>query len=113
MLNQAILVGRLVKDPKVITNENGKKFSNITIAVPRNFKNEDGVYETDFIEVTLWNGIAENTVQYCKKGDIVGVKGRIQSSTVEKDEKKRFATKIVAESITFLSSNKGENENED
>lgn len=105
MLNQAILVGRLAEDPKVITNENGKKFSNITIAVPRNFKNEDGLYDTDFIKVTLWNGIAENTMQYCKKGDIVGVKGRLERLGVE--------LRVVAEKITFLSSNKGENENED
>ena len=105
MLNQAILVGRLAEDPKVITNENGKKFSNITIGVPRNFKNEDGVYETDFIEITLWNGIAENTAQYCKKGDIVGVKGRLERLGVE--------LRVVADKITFLSSNKGENEYED
>ena len=105
MLNQAILVGRLTEDPKVITNENGKKFSNITIAVPRNFKNEDGVYETDFINVLLWNNVAENTVQYCKKGDLVGGKGRLERTGIE--------LKIVAEKITFLSSNKGEEKNED
>lgn len=105
MLNQAILVGRLAEDPKVITNESGKKFSNITIAIPRNFKNEDGVYDTDFINVSLWNNVAENTAQYCKKGDIVGVKGRLERTGIE--------LKVVADKITFLSSNKGENEYED
>lgn len=105
MLNQAILVGRLVEDPKIITNESGKKFSNITIGVPRNFKNEDGIYETDFIEITLWNNVAENTAQYCKKGDLIGIKGRLERLGVE--------LRVVAEKITFLSSNKGANEYED
>ena len=104
MLNQAILVGRLAEDPKVITNENGKKFSNITIGVPRNFKNEDGVYETDFIEITLWNNIAENTSEYCKKGDLIGVRGRIQVDSYEVEGEKRSSQKIVADRVTFLSS---------
>ena len=104
MLNQVVLVGRLVEDPKVITNESGKKFSNITIGVPRPYKNKDGLYDTDFIEVTLWNNIAENTAEYCKKGDIIGVKGKLKRTGIE--------LKIVAEKITFLSSNKGEEKNE-
>ena len=49
MMNQAMLVGRLTRDPEVVENESGTKYSNLTLAVPRNFKNEDGVYETDFI----------------------------------------------------------------
>ncbi len=104
MLNQAILVGRLTKEPEVIETENGKKVSNISIAVPRAFKNADGEYETDFIDISLWNSIAENAAEYCKKGDIIGVKGRIQVDSFEKDGEKRFATKVVAEKITFLSS---------
>lgn len=112
MLNQVVLVGRLVKDPEIIVNESGKKFSNISIAIPRPYKNEEGLYDSDFIEVTLWNNIAENTAQYCKKGDIIAVKGRLQSSIVEKDEERMYVTKIVAEKITFLSSNKGEEKNE-
>ena len=60
MLNQLVVVGRLTKNPEVIEIENGKRVSNIAIAVPRNFKNEKGEYDTDFIEVTMWNNIAEN-----------------------------------------------------
>ena len=104
MLNQVVMVGRLTKDPEVIETENGNKVSNIAIAVPRNYKNEDGVYETDFIEVTMWNSIAENTAEYCHKGDIVGVKGRIQVDNYEKDGEKKSVQKVIAEKLTFLSS---------
>ena len=104
MLNQVVMVGRLTKDPEVVETENGNKVSNIAIAVPRNYKNEDGVYETDFIEVTMWNSIAENTAEYCHKGDIVGVKGRIQVDNYEKDGEKKSVQKVIAEKLTFLSS---------
>lgn len=104
MMNQVVMVGRLTKDPEVIETENGNKVSNIAIAVPRNFKNEEGVYETDFIEVTMWNGIAENTASYCHKGDIVGVKGRIQVDSYEKDGERKYTQKVVAEKLTFLTS---------
>ena len=107
MLNQFVGVGRLVAEPSAKEMEDGKKVSNITIAVPRSYKNENGEYDTDFVDVVLWNGIAENTAEYCHKGDIIGVKGRIQTSTYEtEDGEKRKSTQIVAEKITFLSSSK-------
>ena len=86
MLNQIILVGRLTKDPELTVTESGKKRANITLAVPRNYKNVDGVYETDFLDCTLWTGIAENTAEYCHKGDLLGIKGRIETRTYEKDD---------------------------
>ena len=105
MLNQITIVGRLVSDPKINETKNENKVCNITLAVPRSYKNMNGEYETDFIPVKLFKGIAENTVEYCKKGDIVGVKGRIQT---RQDEDKNII-EIVAEKVTFLSSRK-ENE---
>ena len=107
MLNQFVGVGRLVAEPSVKETEDGKQVSNITIAVPRSYKNENGEYDTYFVDVVLWNGIAENTAEYCHKGDIIGVKGRIQTSNYEtEDGEKRKSTQIVAEKITFLSSSK-------
>lgn len=106
MLNNVIIVGRLTKDPTVIETENGSKRSFIVVAVPRTFKNSDGIYETDFIKCTLWNVIAEHTCEYCKKGDIVGVKGRIQTSSYERDGEIKYSTEVIAERITFLSENK-------
>ena len=105
MLNQIVIAGRLVSDPEINTTENGKKRTYITVAVPRSYKNVDGTYDTDFIRCTLWNGIAENTCEYCKKGDIVGVKGRLQTSNYEKEDgSKVFKLDVVAEKVTFLSS---------
>ncbi len=105
MLNQMVIVGRLVRDPELRETESGKKITNITLAVPRSYKNVKGEYETDFIDCVLWTGIAESTSEYCKKGDILGVKGRIQTRSIEtEDEKRRYVTEVVAEKVTFLSS---------
>ena len=105
MLNQTVLVGRIVKDPELRETESHKKVTNITLAVPRSFKNTEGEYETDFISCVLWKGIAESTVEYCKKGDLVGIKGRIQSKNIElEDETKKHIVEVVAEKVTFLSS---------
>jgi len=106
MLNQVVMVGRLVATPEVRETENGKKVSNITMAVQRSYKNAEGVYETDFVDCTLFDGVAQNTSEYCKKGDIVGVKGRIQTEIYEKDGENKKSTNIIAEKITFLSSSK-------
>ena len=109
MLNQTIIVGRIVQDPELRQTDNGRKVANVTLAVPRSFKNSNGEYETDFINCVLWKGIAESTVQYCKKGDLVGIKGRIQSREYEVDEEvKKHVTEVVAEKVTFLSSKKAD-----
>lgn len=104
MLNQIVLVGRLAKEVEVKELENEKKVSNITLAVPRSFKNSDGEYDTDFIDIVLWDTIAQNTNAYCKKGDIIGIKGRIQTREIEENDIKRKVQELIAEKVTFLSS---------
>lgn len=96
-MNQIILVGRLVKDPRE------ERDGTLTLAVPRSYKNADGVYETDFVPCRIWGNMAETTMEYCRKGDIVGVKGRLQSTN--------GMIEVVAEKVTFLSS-KSSNNNE-
>ena len=86
MLNQIILVGRLTRDISVNKSDNGIKVATISLAIPRSFKNSDGVYDTDFIDCVAFDNIAENTSEYCGKGDIVGVKGRVQSRVLEKEK---------------------------
>ncbi len=105
-MNQVILVGRLCADPE-ITQDQEKKRSVITLAVNRSFKNVDGVYETDFIRCVLWNNVAMNTFSYCHTGDVVGIKGRLQTRSYEDEAKTRkFVMEVIAEKVTFLSSQK-------
>lgn len=93
MMNQVIMVGRIVKiesEDRIV----------VTIAVTRQFKNADGEYETDFVPIMLYGTISETTFEYCKKGDIIGIRGRAQSE----DGK----IVIIADKVTFLSSKKEE-----
>ena len=104
-MNQVTLVGRLVNTPELFVADNGNKGSFITLAVGRPFKNQDGEYTTDFIDCTLWTQIAENTAEYCKTGDIIGVKGRIQTRIIENDDGTKYKkTEVVAERVSFLAS---------
>ena len=113
MVNQIILVGRLVKTPELELTDSGKKISTITLAVPRTYKNLNGEYDTDFIDCTLWTGVAENTSEYCKTGDILGVRGRIQSRIVEKDDGTKYKKmEIIAEKVSFLTSAKDKKDKE-
>ncbi len=106
MLNEIILVGRLTNNIVVNTTDKGKKIGNLTLAVPRSFKNMDGLYETDFIPCILWEEKASLAKDYCHTGDIVGIKGRLQSRIVETEQGKRNQLEVVAERLTFLSSKK-------
>lgn len=90
MLNQFVLVGRVTK----IEQEE------VNIAVPRNYKNSEGVYDTDFITIIVKESINEQMQTYCQKGDLIGVKGRIACLNNNLE--------LVAEKITFLASKKKE-----
>lgn len=106
-MNNVILVGRLTGDPEIVEVEESKKVTTVILAVNRNFKNVDGIYDTDFIRCILWNSVASNTTEYCRTGDVIGVKGRLQTSKYEDDSgKTHYITDVVAERVTFLSSNK-------
>ena len=106
MLNQLVLVGRLVSDLEINETENKTKECNITLATQRPNKNEDGTYETDFIPVRLYNDIATKVVEYCKKGDLVGIKGRVQT----KQEENNNIIEIIAERVSFLTSKSNKEE---
>lgn len=97
MLNQFIIVGRIVKDLE-------KESNVITIAIPRHYKNEDGEYDTDFVDVAIDDILVKTIMEYCKKGDIIGVKVNIRSE-ISNDIKKIL---LVAERVTFLSSKKAD-----
>ena len=107
MMNQFWGVGRLVAEPEKKTSENGKSYLNFTVAVPRSYKNAEGEYETDFIDVVTFGPMAETTSEYCKKGDLIGIKGRVETSVYENEtSEKKKSTQIIADRISFLSSAK-------
>ena len=110
-MNQYYLVGRII-DFFIKKNENTDKVTEVKIAVTRSFKNTDGIYETDFINNILVRGIVNNVMEYCSKGDLIGVKGHIQSTTMEVNNKQVSIPQLVADKVTFLSTSiKGEQAN--
>ena len=85
---------------------------NVSLAVPRSYKNQNGEYDTDFFDCILWTNVAESTAEYCKTGDIVGVKGRLQTRLIDNDDgTKHKKVEIIGEKITFLSSSKNSENN--
>lgn len=113
MINQVTLIGRIVEKPILRSYENDVNVATLTLAVTRPFKNMDGNYETDFIKITLWNGVAQSTCDYTQKGDIVGVKGRVAMKDTEvsfADQSQIFKKKIsileiIGERVIFIHSN--------
>ena len=103
MINQVTLVGRLTRDPELRRTTDGLPVTSVTLAVSRQFRNQHGEIEADFVNCTLWKKAAENTVQYCRKGSVVGVTGRLHTRHYDNKEGKRvYVTEVVAESIRFL-----------
>lgn len=106
MHNLVYLIGRLTENPEIKKLEDDKSMLTINLAVQRSFKNEDGIYEVDYIRCILWNGIASHTSEYCKKGDLVGVKGRLQTRSYEVETEKKYITEVVVDKVSFLASKK-------
>lgn len=103
MINRAILVGRLTKDPELRRTSNDIPVTTFTVAVNRTFKNQQGEQEADFINCVVWRRQAENVAQYLNKGSLVGVEGRIQTRNYEDNEGvRKFIVEIVADSVQFL-----------
>lgn len=103
MLNRVVLVGRLTRDPDLRYTPNGVAVANFTIAVNRPFSSQNGNREADFINCVVWRAAAENLANYMKKGNLIGVDGRVQTRTFEgQDGKTVFVTEIVADSVQFL-----------
>ncbi len=97
------LVGRLVKDPELLYTKDGVALSKFSVAVQRNYKNQKGEYDTDFIPCTLWKRSAERLATYCGKGSMISVNGRLQTRIYENQEQKRiFTMDMIAEGVSFL-----------
>lgn len=106
-MNVVILIGRITKDIEVRYTEKNLAVSNFTIAVRKDYKNENGEYDSDFINCVSFGNISEYLNKYANKGDLISVKGRIQTRNYEdKEGNKRYITEVFVDKTTLLSNRK-------
>ena len=106
-MNKVFLIGRLTKEPELRYTASNVATANFTLAVDRNFTNQEGEREADFISVVVWRKQAENVSKYLTKGSQIAVDGRIQTRTYDaQDGTKRYVTEVVAENVKFLDTKK-------
>ena len=107
-MNRVTLVGRLTAKPELRYTGSNLPYARFTVAVNRNFRNNDGQTEADFISVIVWRKQAENVCNFLDKGRLVSVDGRLQTgSYTDKDGNRRYTTDVVADSVQFLESKNG------
>ena len=103
MINNVVLVGRLTRDPELRYTPSNVAVATFSLAVNRNFKNQAGDYEADFISCIMWRQQAENFANWLKKGALVGITGRIQTRSYDNQQGQRvYVTEVVAESFQTL-----------
>ncbi|MGE4320600.1 MAG: single-stranded DNA-binding protein [Acholeplasmataceae bacterium] len=102
MINRVILVGRITKDPELKVTQSNISFVNFTLAVNRQFTDQSGDRQADFIQCIVWRKQADNLAQYIKKGALLGVEGRIQTRTYEAETGTRYITEVVCDTVQFL-----------
>ena len=108
-MNKVLLIGRLTANSELKYTTSNNAVTTFSIAVDRNFKNEDGNKEADFINIVAWNKKAELIHQYLKKGDRVGISGRLQVRKYQNERgENRYVTEVVADEVEFLNSKKSE-----
>lgn len=107
MLNSTCLVGRLTDNPELRYTPNNQAVTTFRLAVNRNFKNQNGEREADFINCVIWRQQAENLANWAKKGALIGITGRIQTRSYENQQGQRvYVTEVVAEQFQLLESRK-------
>lgn len=107
MLNNVVLVGRLVRDPELRYTPNNQAVATFSLAVNRNFKSQNGEREADFINCVIWRQQAENLANWAKKGALIGITGRIQTRSYENQQGQRvYVTEVVANDFQLLESRK-------
>ena len=106
MINRVVLVGRLTRDPDLRYTNSGTSVASFTVAVDRNFTNQQGNREADFINCVVWGKSAENFANFTHKGSLVGIEGRIQTRSYENQQGNRvYVTEVVTENFSLLESN--------
>ncbi|MFK4915636.1 MULTISPECIES: single-stranded DNA-binding protein [Lactococcus] len=113
MINNVVLVGRIVRDPELRFTPQNTAVATFTLAVNRRFKNAKGEREADFINCVIWRQSAENLANWAKKGTLIGVTGSIQVRNYENKEGQRvYVTEVLADNFQMLESNHNKTESE-
>ena len=103
MINNVVLVGRLTKDADLRYTSGGQATATFNLAVNRNFTNQSGEREADFVNCVIWRKPAETLANYAKKGTLIGVVGRIQTRNYENQEgRKVYVTEVVCDNFQLL-----------
>lgn len=107
MINNVVVVGRLTRAVDLRYTSNGTAYASFTLATDRDFKNQNGEKETDFINCVMWRKPAEKLANYTKKGSLIGIEGRIQTRNYDNQQGQRvYITEVLAEKFSFLESAK-------
>lgn len=102
-MNKVFLIGRLTRDPELRYTSSNTAATSFTVAVNRNFTNQNGERDADFINVIAWRKTAENIKNYLTKGSQIAIDGRIQTRSYDApDGSKRYVTEVVADNVQFL-----------
>lgn len=105
MINNVVLVGRMTRDAELRYTGNNTAVATFTLAVNRNFKNQNGEREADFINCVMWRQQAENIANWAKKGTLIGITGRIQTRNYENQQGQRvYVTEVAAETFQVMES---------
>ncbi len=103
MLNNVVLIGRITRDPELRTVASGQSTVSFSIAVERNFKDQNGETQADFINCVAWRNQADFIARYIKKGFLISVQGRLQTrSYLDQNQQNRFVTEVVVENVSNL-----------
>ncbi len=103
-MNRVELIGRITKDPELRYTSANVATCRFTLAVNRNFSNQNGEREADFINIVAWRNQAENIKKYVSKGSLVAVEGRIQTGSYDRDGQRVYTTDVIADNVQFLES---------
>lgn len=113
MINNVVLVGRMTRDAELRYTQSNIAVATFTLAVNRNFKNENGDREADFINVVIWRQQAENLANWAKKGALIGITGAIQTRNYENQQGQRvYVTEVIANNFQLLESRHSQQNNQ-
>ncbi len=112
-MNKIWITGRLTEDIDLRTSRTGKSVIQNRLAIRRNYKNNAGEYDSDYLTVMFYGSTADLIYKYCKKGSKLGIEGRVQTSTAEYDGVKRYYTKVIVEQVEFLENKKQDSDSQD